>query len=87
MIESMATGTPVIGLRKGSVPELIEEGKTGFVVDNLDEALGALQKIDQINRVDCRTRVENNFTRKIMAQNYIKVYEKVINEYSKNKKA
>jgi len=86
LIEAMATGTPIIGFNKGAVAEIIADGKTGFVVDNLQEAEGAVARISEIKREACRKRVEDNFTREIMAKNYLKVYQKVIDEYSRNKK-
>jgi len=70
MIESMACGTPVIALRRGSVPEIIVDGKTGFIVNTLNEMVAAIKKINQINRKDCRAHVEENFTIKHMVDRY-----------------
>jgi glycosyltransferase involved in cell wall biosynthesis len=75
MIESMASGTPVVGLRRGSVPEIVLDGKTGYVVDTEDEMIDALQKIDHIKPEDCRKHVETMFSRERMVENYMKIYE------------
>ncbi|MCK5466144.1 glycosyltransferase family 4 protein [Candidatus Parcubacteria bacterium] len=78
MTEAMATGTPVIGFKKGSVPEVIKNGKTGFVVKNDKEMIKAIRNIDKIDRAECRKRVEDNFTVEKMVDGYEKVYKKII---------
>ncbi|MBU0546888.1 MAG: glycosyltransferase family 4 protein [Patescibacteria group bacterium] len=78
LIESMACGTPVIAFKRGSVPEIIKDKKTGFIVKNVDEAVKSLKKIDQINRRDCRKWVEEKFTSEKMANDYEKIYSKVL---------
>ena len=78
VVETMACGTPVVAFNKGSMPELIEQGKNGFIVSNIEEAVKALRKIPQIDRKACRKTVEEKFTVERMADNYIKVYKKVI---------
>lgn len=80
LIESMACGTPVIGMNLGSIPEVIEDQKTGFVVNTLEEAEAAINKIDQISRKDCRERVEKNFTIEKMVDEYEKVYRKILDK-------
>ena len=73
--ESMACGTPVIAYRRGSMPELIENGKTGFVVEsNLDELIEAMEKIDNIDRKIVRKSTEERFSKEIMVNNYEKAY-------------
>jgi glycosyltransferase involved in cell wall biosynthesis len=62
VIESMACGTPVIAFDRGSMPELIENGKSGFLVDNVDEAIEAVARIKEIDRAYCRRHVERHFT-------------------------
>ncbi len=62
MIEAMACGTPVIAFNRGSVPEVVIDGKTGFVVDTLNQMVKAVAKIDTINRDDCRRHVVDNFS-------------------------
>ncbi|PIZ88533.1 MAG: glycosyl transferase [Candidatus Nealsonbacteria bacterium CG_4_10_14_0_2_um_filter_38_17] len=74
MVEAMACGTPVIAFRMGSVPEVVKDGKTGFIVKNIKEAVEAVKNIDQIKREDCRVWVEENFTTERMVKNYEKLY-------------
>ena len=78
MIEAMACGTPVIAYRRGSVPEVIKDKKTGFIVDSKEEMVEAIKKIDIIKRKDCRAHVEQNFTLKQMVDKYEKIYKKLI---------
>ncbi len=83
MIEAMACGTPVIAFNRGSVPEIVKDGKTGFVVKNTKEMVGAIKKIETIDRKKCRERVEKNFTVEKMADGYEKIYREVIKKYKK----
>ena len=78
VIESMACGTPVIAFRRGSMPELIQNGKNGFMVETVDEAIKAVANIKDIDRSFCRRHVERHFTVDRMVEEYIKVYETVI---------
>lgn len=78
MIEAMACGTPVIAYRRGSVSEVIEDKKTGFIVDNKEEMVEAIKKINLIKRIDCRVRVEQNFTLKQMVDKYEEIYKKLV---------
>ncbi|MCK5123094.1 MAG: glycosyltransferase family 4 protein [Candidatus Pacebacteria bacterium] len=78
MTEAMACGTPVIGFNKGSVSEVVKDKKTGFVVKDDREMIKAIKKINQINRLECRKHVEDNFTIERMVDGYERVYEKVI---------
>jgi glycosyltransferase involved in cell wall biosynthesis len=78
VIESMACGTPVIAFNKGSMPELIGDGKNGFLVKTLDEAIGAVAKIKDIDRACCRRHIEQFFTIDRMLEEYIQVYETVL---------
>lgn len=78
MIESMACGTPVIGFRQGSVPEVIEHGINGFIVDDIYEAVNAIRKIDQISRQTVRQYFENNFNSSLMASRYLELYHHVL---------
>ena len=61
MIESLAAGTPVIAFRRGAVPEVIEHGRTGFIVDDVDEMVEALGQIDQIDPAECRRAAKERF--------------------------
>lgn len=78
MIEAMACGTPVIGFRRGAVAEIVEDGVSGFVVDNEDEAIAALAKISQLDRRKVREAFERRFTAKHMADSHMEAYRKVI---------
>lgn len=77
MIESMAAGTPVIALRRGSVPEVVIDGVTGFVCDTLDDMVDAVARVDQIDPEDCR-RSAADFRADSMAEAYVQVYEDVV---------
>ena len=77
MTESMACGTPVLALRKGAAPEVIINGKTGFVVDTEEEMVEAVKNIKEINPLDCRKHVERNFSIKKMAKEYEMIYKKI----------
>ena len=77
MAESMAAGVPVIAMDSGSCREVIEHGKTGYLVNSVDQAAQALDKIGRIDRKNCRKRVEENFTIDKMVENYEKVYEQI----------
>lgn len=80
MIEALACGTPVIGWRNGSVPEILEDGKTGFVVDTISAAVEAVRKIEDLDRGNCRRAFEERFDSERMALDYVRVYERLINE-------
>jgi len=80
MAESMATGTPVIGIDLGSVREVIEDGVTGFVVADLEGALAALDRLDSIDRAACRRRVEDRFSVDAMVEGYIEVYRAILGD-------
>lgn len=80
VVEAMACGTPVVAFDKGSMPELVESGKNGFIVSNVKEAVKVLKKIPEINRQNCRDTVEQRFSVDEMVNNYIKVYQKIIDE-------
>ncbi len=77
-IEAMACGTPVITLKRGSALEVIKNNQTGFVLDNLKQAVAAVKDIHKIKREDCRKWVEENFTAERMVDNYEKVYQKIL---------
>ena len=80
MIEAMACGTPVIAFRGGSVEEIIEDGVTGFIVDNVEEAVEAVGRLSSIDRRQCRAVFEERFSARRMCQNYVRVYEQIIDE-------
>ncbi len=75
MIEALACGTPVIACNRGSVPEVIEHGVSGFIVEDETQAVAALGRLDEIDRGDVRRRFERRFTARRMAQDYVGIYE------------
>jgi glycosyltransferase involved in cell wall biosynthesis len=77
MVEAMACGTPVIGFRRGSVPEVIDEGVTGFVVDDVRGAVAAAQRVAALDRRAVRARVAERFSRDRMVEDYLRVYGQV----------
>ena len=74
MIEAMACGTPVIAFNRGSVPEIIEDGLTGFIVEDINGAIGAIDRLGHLSREKIRWRFEERFTARRMAQDYLSVY-------------
>ncbi len=78
VIEAMACGTPVIAFNRGSMPELIDDGKTGFLVNNVEEAVAAVANIKDIDRATCCRHVEKYFTVDRMVSEYLEVYEMII---------
>ena len=77
MIEAMACGTPVIAWRCGSVPEVIEHGTTGFIVESEDEAVAAVAAVGRIERARVRQVFERRFTAVAMAQSYVRLYRRL----------
>jgi glycosyltransferase involved in cell wall biosynthesis len=80
MIEAMACGTPIIAYPCGSVPEIVDDGLTGFLVNDIDEAVRAIERVDSIDRRRCRAVFEQRFTAKRMAGDYLKVYDRILVE-------
>jgi glycosyltransferase involved in cell wall biosynthesis len=78
MIESMACGTPVIAFNCGSVPEVIDHGVSGFIVENEDEAVDAVKRLHELPRAAVRARFDERFTSQQMARNYISSYEELL---------
>lgn len=78
VVESMACGTPVIAFAKGSMPEVIDGGRTGFLVANVEEAVAKLADIPRIKRSDCRGWVEAKFTVDRMVDEYVGVYKEIL---------
>jgi len=74
MIEAMACGTPVIAFRCGSVPEVVDEGVTGFIVDNEDEAVDCVQRAMALDRQACRRRFEDRFSDERQAREYVSLF-------------
>jgi glycosyltransferase involved in cell wall biosynthesis len=78
VIEAMACGTPVVAFKQGSMPELIKDGVTGFLVNSIEEAVLALKDIHKIKREDCRKWVQENFGLRRMVNRYEKLYKKIL---------
>lgn len=78
LIEAMACGCPVVAFNKGSIPEIIKDGVTGFVVSSLEEMIDAVAKIKSINRMNCRIHALENFSGEKMTDNYEAVYKKIL---------
>jgi glycosyltransferase involved in cell wall biosynthesis len=78
MIEAMACGTPVIAYPLGSVPEIIEEGVTGFVVPDSESAVKAVKRLGEIDRRKCRRHFEQHFEAKRMAEDYLNIYQRLV---------
>jgi glycosyltransferase involved in cell wall biosynthesis len=78
MIESMACGTPVIATRRGAVPEVVEHGRSGIVVDDVSEMVEAIRAADAIDPAECRRYVEEHFSAARMVTDYVAVYESVM---------
>jgi glycosyltransferase involved in cell wall biosynthesis len=80
MIEAMSCGTPTIAFRCGSVPEIIEDGVTGYIVDNEEDAVKALQRVAAMSRARCRATFERRFSACRMAKDYLSIYESLVDE-------
>jgi glycosyltransferase involved in cell wall biosynthesis len=80
LIESMACGTPVLAFNKGSVPELVIHGKTGFVVDTIDDMAEVVRSIHYINPDDCRNHIKEIFSIASMAEKYSQLYQSIVDE-------
>jgi glycosyltransferase involved in cell wall biosynthesis len=79
LVESMACGTPVIAFDRGSMPEIIRHGETGYIVDDIEGAINAVASVSSINRSTCRADVEKRFSSSRMAHDYVRVYDTILN--------
>ena len=78
MIEAMALGCPVISFARGAAPELVVHQKTGFLVQDVEEMIRFIPRIDEIDRDVTRIHVDRNFSARVMAEKYGQVYKKVL---------
>jgi glycosyltransferase involved in cell wall biosynthesis len=78
VIEAMACGTPVIAFRRGAVPEILEDGSTGFIVDSVEEAARAVKRLHELKRHNIRHRFEQRFSAERMAKDYVAIYRKLV---------
>jgi glycosyltransferase involved in cell wall biosynthesis len=76
----MACGTPVIAFNRGSVPEIVEDGLTGFIVEDVEGAVAAVARLGELSRTKVRRRFEQRFTARRMAEDYISVYRSLAGE-------
>jgi glycosyltransferase involved in cell wall biosynthesis len=81
MVEAMSCGAPVIGLRRGSIPEVVADGKTGYVVDSLAEMAAAVEKIGTIKPADCHHHVEQHFSVSHMVNDYIHTFQQILRDF------
>jgi glycosyltransferase involved in cell wall biosynthesis len=82
MIEAMACGTPIIAFRCGSVPELVADKVTGFIVDDVPSAVACIPKISEIDRRACRKMFDQRFTDARMASDYVSLYNRSIQDFN-----
>ena len=85
IIEAMAVGCPVISYAQGSTPELVSHGKSGFLVDNMNEMLHYIDKIESLDRKEVRAHVEQNFSARVMTAKYTNAYRQTIKSFSAKK--
>jgi glycosyltransferase involved in cell wall biosynthesis len=78
VVESMACGTPVVAYRKGSMPEVVDEGVTGRLVADADEAVAAIETIGEIDRANCAKRARERFSAARMVDDYLEIYRKIV---------
>jgi glycosyltransferase involved in cell wall biosynthesis len=83
MIEAMANGTPVVAWNHGSVPEVVEHGRTGFIVNNMEQAVKAVESVHLLSRPLIRKIFEHSFTSTVMANNYVRLYERICEKKKK----
>lgn len=85
LIESMACGTPILAFKEGAVPEIVVDGKTGFVVNSLDDMVGAVDRLDSIDPYECRRHVQNHFSMTSMVYKYSELYQQILDDYEYKK--
>lgn len=85
LVESMACGTPVLALRDGSIPELIRHEETGFIADTVDELIGYVSQVPQLDRRICRHHVETRFNQRRMTENHLETYRLLVEEFRENR--
>jgi glycosyltransferase involved in cell wall biosynthesis len=80
MAEALACGTPVIGLRRGSLPEIVQHGVNGFVCESVEEMVAAVGRLPEIDRCDCRRISEQKFSDRVIVEEYERLYRKLLRE-------
>lgn len=84
VIEAMACGTPVIAFNRGSMPELIQHGLNGFLVENVEQAVTAVGRLKELDRMQCRTHVERFFDVERMVDDYVNLYQKITEQTARD---
>jgi glycosyltransferase involved in cell wall biosynthesis len=79
-MESLASGTPVIAWNRSSMGEIVEDGKSGFLVSSVEEMASRIKDLHQIDNRECRARAERLFDSKKMAENYVALYQRLVEE-------
>ena len=87
MVEAMACGTPVVATRRGSVPEVIHDGRTGIIVDDVDDLPAAIARADELDPHACRERVAAHFDLPVMGAGYERIYQRVLDRSSRTRRA
>jgi glycosyltransferase involved in cell wall biosynthesis len=82
MAESLACGTPVIGLSRGAIPEIINHGVTGMCCLSLEEMINAVYQIKKLNRNECRSEANKKFSAPVMVDQYVSLYEAILSRQS-----
>ncbi len=85
MIESFACGTPVIAWPCGAVPEIVDDGQTGFLCTEIGQAVEAVRRIDEISREHCRAVFEERYSSRRMARDYVRIYERLVKQHRSGK--
>jgi glycosyltransferase involved in cell wall biosynthesis len=78
VLEAHAWGVPVVGTNIGGIPERVEDGVTGFICHDIDEAVGAVRRVDRLSRATCRARFEQRFTAQRMTRDYVEIYRRIV---------
>ena len=78
LVEAMACGTPVIAFGRGSIPEIIMDGETGYIVEDIEQAVQAVAAVRTLERSACREDVEQRFSRTRMVNDYVRVYREIL---------
>ena len=84
LVESLACGTPVVAFGRGSIPEIIKHGETGYIVEDVDHAVEAVAAVPSLDRFACREDVEQRFSRARMASDYVRVYQEILKLEAEN---
>jgi glycosyltransferase involved in cell wall biosynthesis len=78
LVESLACGTPIIAFGRGSMPEIIKHGETGYIVENIDDAVEAVASLQSLDRATCRKDAERRFSHTRMASDYVRIYREIL---------